>query len=1328
MADSFLGPQPQPNQLIPVPVGTPISPIIAPFVTPQPLIEPAQVTPNEIFARLPAGPQPAPPPTARLTGAAAQRLDRNYQRNLTTLENKYRELSPLIARTSPAVRQSLIDYDARRVARGSAPLTREQTVLALQTAETGEQATPEAERSPFDFFGNVAADLGDILRAIPRLPTAIRAELEELPQMQQQIAQARARGVNPLTAILQAPGVRMVPGAYVAGAAAAGDFGELARHPLMTALDVLPAGHMAAAGSRVGRAARAAQIAQAAETGRHVARPRPISAVLTSRLTPEGALARNRLGEAVDVVREETRFGQALEAFGGRTARQVARVGGKLDQRLKSLILGHGTPATAVEEFGPRIAGLFDRWSDKYPSLARNAVGPEHNAWRATFYRDLQRNPSNWDPAFVDEIRNLQVDIARYTQGLSLLDLFDGEWYPADIARKLQAAEARVGHTERMMAFRDEYVNPSGRLSPEWFRGRADEIVEIGDMRMRMQQTRAFEQTLDAYGVDVSLMSGERARLHLEKGAWEDWHRQVVALVDDPNLTLAPRRSLTDMTATLRQMGADRQATLLERAIRTGDRNEVTARLKNLYERKVPNVALDDAFRADARSMSRRLDFDRKVGKQFSAKRLAQHRTTLEQRHAANAPARFHALLADRVVEQGGRRLRSAAEAALGRRLSAEEAGAVARAVEERAWRDIPGVDEATVVDTMQTLEREVVATWRDLRAAGHDPVFIHKVSPERAQVALHSRIGPVARVPSQAKERVLDLTPDVQDLQVSLTHQAAELLAREYSTRFVEEVVDLVGVTEAQLRDRVRDSARWRARVDPQLDVEGHLQQTIKRGYERFNPDAEGFSWGGARLDKYRQEAVYIPKAIANNLKAYTPKTSLFSAITDPVTKAFRYQVIGLSPSIIINNFFSNSIAMMAESGLGPWRHWPTAREWLRDPSKIPNEELKALVLAEAPHLEHLGRERWLSSRAGQKFMSGFNSGHAFMDSAAFEAMQSGKRALDGVVQKSLEMQRWGDNVYRVMQYLDELDRGQVKQGLTVEQATGRAMELVRETFVDYAAFTPIERSALRTVIPFYSYMSHAARFVARYPLNHPVRASVQAAITRAEKERLGALPGSFLAMVPFPGFLDRFTDEAPGEQTFLDAHRLFNPFDDTADLLSIAGWVSATNPTIQVLLEQIGVVRGEAELYPTRRYDPETGRMRSVRPNLLESVMSSVFPRAGPVASLLGLSTSFNELQARDPDAALRSLAAQAGIPRLWREFNIPQEMFRAEVGREQSANLVLNEALRTGDWSEALRYPSLRPYFDQLQQLTPAEVAAMQPAAPEDIAAQITQLTGG
>ena len=221
----------------------------------------------------------------------------------------------------------------------------------------------------------------------------------------------------------------------------------------------------------------------------------------------------------------------------------------------------------------------------------------------------------------------------------------------------------------------------------------------------------------------------------------------------------------------------------------------------------------------------------------------------------------------------------------------------------------------------------------------------------------------------------------------------------------------------------------------------------------------------------------------------------------------------------------------------------------------------------------------------------------------------------------------------------------------------------------------------------------------------------AIAASLAHAEKDRLGALPGSFLSMFPITGI------GASGAQTFLSL-RPFDPFGNQGDLFSVAGWLSAMNPAIQIALHQVGITHGQEDLYPTLRYDPETGRMMAVKPSLFADVLQTALPRASLVTSILGLNSNYNQIRAADPAAANRSLLSMAGLPRLWRQYNIPQEIFHGELNREQAASDVLNTAIRTGDWSEALRYPSLQAYYEQMKQLTPDQLAAMTPASPDRI----------
>lgn len=1309
---------PEPWEQPPYPTTPPVIPLfeerqIGPL--PQPL-QPFQALPPDPARYTPLVPtllaQNIPSLSDLVSPRQREPVDRNYRRNLTTLVNKYRDMSQYMSQLPSPIRQSLINMDAERVALGSQPLTRNETFGAAQSAVLDEPFTPEAEPSPFNVLGNIKSDLGLILQSIPRLLNPV-TYLNELRDMQT-FLQSGQRG--DLADILQAPGFRLIPGAFAAGEVLEGRPETLAQHPLFTFLDVLPFAHAAAARTPVAKVQKARAQEQIRQ-GRFLQAPRPISTVLTRRLTPAGEVEPNVLGRGLDALRTQTRVGQQLESFGGKLAREVALMAGRRDQRMKALALGIGIPAAIDEKLLLRAATILDNYSDKYPFLKRNAKGRDFDRQRAEFYDSIRSNPEKWDPGLVDELRSFQYDAGMYNVQQSILGFFDKEFYDLKVAKKLHTAQNIVDHSNVMVQMRNELVSPSGNLTAGNIRQWQEQIANTTNKTLREEAQRTLDGVLDAHQITP-----------------EDLFVRDPDLIGPPrpipaDTTFTPRRNSQELITVLREISrvnpaarrrVDEQVGQLIGALRDRTRRAtVSTTLTNLSRRK-PAWFPDDlfpAFRADAQSLARRVTLDNKLRTRYTPARHQVRVNKLDRVTRSAAPARFHAKLIDEWGTLAPQRLTEAAEIAAGHPLSPEQVASIQSAVLAKAWRDIPGMTEQEVITIVRQTEKEVIRTWKDIRdelGPAEQPVFIHKVSPHRAQQTLGTKLGIVPEKITQVRERAFDLTPEVRDLRISLTHQAKELLGKRYSEDFIDEVIGFVGRTEGQLRDELRQHAEWRAERFPGLDVNGHLEEIIKSRYEKFNPEKAGFSWGGARLAKYDQTTYFIPKAIANNLHRRARPESIFSTLSDPLTKVFRYNVIGLSPSIIVNNFFSNMVAQTLEIGPTSLKYFREANEWFQHPERIPNEQLKAMNVAETPFLEHLDREAWMQTTTGQRFFAGVNASNAFHDSAfwtAYNRSHNVKEALDTVVQKSLRAQQWGDNVYRNMTYMYALEKNLKIPGMTRQQAEHTAMELVRRTFVDYAQFTPIERSALRTIIPFYSYMSHAARLVLRYPLNHPVRASVGAAIARAEKERLGALPGSFLSMFPLSAI------SPTGSQLWMSL-RPFSPFQDHADLLSFSGWMAAMNPGIQIALTQIGVIRGEADLYPTLRYDPETGRMKAVQPGLLSETITSVLPRVNVLLSLAGLNPTYNEIRYRDPDAAARTLASMAGLPRLWREFQVPQEIAKAEVRRQRTAREVLANALRTGNWREALTYPSLRPLLAQYGNLTPDQIEAMQAAEPEAI----------
>jgi len=140
--------------------------------------------------------------------------------------------------------------------------------------------------------------------------------------------------------------------------------------------------------------------------------------------------------------------------------------------------------------------------------------------------------------------------------------------------------------------------------------------------------------------------------------------------------------------------------------------------------------------------------------------------------------------------------------------------------------------------------------------------------------------------------------------------------------------------------------------------------------------------------------------------------------------------------------------------------------------------------------------------------------------------------------------------------------------------------------------------------------------------------------------------------------------------------------------------------------------------------RYDPESGRMKRVSGNVLMDLFNNTLPRAQLATAALGINSRYNDVASRDPDAAQRMLISMAGVPQLWRQKSPYQEMFKSEISRQTSQNDVKNDALKSGDWSEALQYPELRELFAAIQQLPPETLAQVAGGSPDQVAEFVQQ----
>lgn len=634
-------------------------------------------------------------------------------------------------------------------------------------------------------------------------------------------------------------------------------------------------------------------------------------------------------------------------------------------------------------------------------------------------------------------------------------------------------------------------------------------------------------------------------------------------------------------------------------------------------------------------------------------------------------PARFRPLVR--------RRAEDAYKDVLISRASPEDAAKITQAISERNYASAPGFDEREFA----RLQSDVEATWRQMKDEGLDPVFVHRVPTEREWQVRHPHAMEVARTPSAAFSRTTDMAPYVQDVTVGLTHQGIELLSRRASEEIIATIVETWGRSERDLIDTYIDAARLRAQQNPRKDVLTHANDLIASEYVRFSPN-EFVTWPSTRITGLDPDRVYVPKVVANTLKRmHTPPGGRLSAPFDTAMGLYRTSLLPLSPRWHLYNVFGGGILVGARTGPSVLKFVNTARKMVKE--GLGPDELRLL------------RHTSMRDVAEFNYYSGRTLGRLFRSVQENKLLQRVKSAAGTVIEKSYDLNSFFDDTYRAMAYLYGEDKA-IRKGLTRAQSQRAGMEVARRVLQSWDELTPIERSILRYVFPFYSFMQHIMRFAGTFPLDHPVRASILSSFARNELEDLGTgLPETMLNSF-FLGDMDE-----DGNQQAINL-RGMNPFSDVANYFTLAGFLGASNPLIATTAEVAGIdtMSGSPELYPTLQYDPETGRLTTTTPGPLSTLIGNLVPQTNVLMGLTQSSSEFKELMRSNPDAAVRMLRSSLGLPVISRRYNLYEEQFKSEVARVESQDVAKNEALKSGNYRVASQYPGLRALVDQVKTL--------------------------
>lgn len=1258
----------------------------------------------------PLAPTPFTPlPTATpqfgtdLTAPRAESFIPNLPEARASFVSKYQD--PTYGQLPQPIFTALARFDAQRVARGQSPLSQSQTEKVLRTLLTGEAATKPRDKGGIGgFISDALGDLGTIAKGVIRIPGALAQEAQLLPTVPAELSKAISSASNPLEAlsnVAAVPGVRFAPGAFIVENL--DNPNELAKHPVLTALDVLPIAGRAARSTRVVKAAQAAQDVAAPGT-----RVRPLPTLMLNKLDNGGDLVPSRVGELVNnatSILAATRPGQLASATFGRESRTMARLANEAVEKVKAQMKAQGLDDTLIDDFA-REAFEHNARFDSIPAETRTELG-------RIATEDPARIPDLPDEhrAYLESYRRVQDSFASrvgIASGELLAATIDGRTQIFDKAtgKRVLRAQSQVHDVEQIKAWRDKLLDDT--LTPD------DLLADLFDRRP------GNLSLTDARGKYVGDVHDKMLLTALELRGFDvtDARRAVVEGGTMTRDMIQPRRTVFEpAVAQLRTLARTNPvAAQLSAAITRGDWTTAISKAKSSTVRSLLG---DDAGNFLADLMARREQA--KLASRYSVyndRVLERSRAQVSRVESRSVPATYTPLVTKQVRERLAAHVE---EIAVGD-------PNLPQLLEAARRLDIGAIPHLNLRD-FRALQRDVALTWRQManELGAHQPIFVHKVRPSAAHKVTSPQVVPGAPAITQTRARSLDATPYVRDLSIALDHQAVEWLQKRAATEFMDTVGTTWGKSYNDIASRYRTqavrNAQFRAAKTGVADVDTLVLDELNRLVSR--------EWAPFQHNKLPSQAtpedLFIPKYLSDNIRRLAPEANrITSGVLDPMMGVFRTSVLALSPRWHVYNMLGGAVMLSIESGPQAFRHLARARKAVRDAQggrelvdpktgrAIPPDAVQGGMVSVPEDVIAWTRDAKIGDKVSAAL--NFKSGQ-FARRLFDQARDSRLRKLgSSLVEKSYSFNGMVDDMYRTMAYLEGYDKA-ITKGLSPEQAASRGTALARKILANWDEMTPIERSVMRYWFPFYGFNSFLLRYVSKYPLDHPVRASIVASIARNELEDHGdGLPLDFAAMFDVTGIASKVgLGTAEGSSKMLNL-RAVNPFSDVADWFKVAGFLagegdlsavtSNINPALGLVLEAIGVDTrtGSAQLFPDVRVDPETGKLVAAPQggSLAGNAISQFIPQSRVVTAMLGFSGEFKAILENNPDAAGRYLASSMGLPVMLRDVDLPKEMMQAEVMRQEEQSRAKSDALRTGNFGLLREYPGLREYADVLEEL--------------------------
>lgn len=1216
--------------------------------------------------------------------------------------------------TSSPASEALRNADLQRVKAGKNPLTASQTQRAVIAAQTRQPVTPIPEPDPTAIWTNVTNDITGLVKGIPQLPQALINEALSLGR--------EAPDVEGVGGLLQLPLIRLLPGSYTASALLPGGVpaGDIAIHPVTTALDVLPfatkglnvLGEGALArlpenlaipetNLTVGQAPAARQLGtmSSARAVEQFMRENTAPLSMQDRVGLQTALAVGQRERAIPsllsrkIAVNEAGTGLIDRAWRRRLAEsprmsRVLEMGSNAARSTRSLIARNEAnqiiDARRQEAFiagaklSEELAGAFDeaRVADVYEQLNRAFQDPDSFSTQAGFKiqtpdearQFLDDDVKPWFDRVDESAQLVREQILGDTPYAGGREAFvrkydgDGNVYTVEEWGKLTKADEVLYKRQTDLSDRATKILPRIQNSVESRFPGAIEASRLG-MQLPSQAARAAEQFLELEKVVTG---------HIDGNYMPSWNKVSKAALEISANDAPALKKLLDDARDAQRTRANASINIRPATeMRTGSRL-FYERAKANYEEAASRAATDPVFQQyrQAYELTRELDPMARV----QARRILREQMGDDYhllRYTVPDTPDFIKFYSDKLERQNLRSLMEPGEAA--------------------------------------RLQRQINETLYGMSKEGYRPEWLPGVAMEKAANVDSTSVRLTYFQPEYAKRRSFDYAPMNPDLGVNISYASLQDYMSRSSVPYITDEIQKLGVTGAELEKMLQHEAISQAdRLSvPNRDqfIADYVNEAMGRGadarrarYIQFDPKKLWPTVADAPTAPLT-DSIWLPKEVESIVvKSFKDSNSFFQQLFEPATDLFRVSVLLFAPAWHWNNILSNSFITgltnpraflnLADewNRMGGWGNFKSTITGAEDAAGGLEASLRGVGQEFSPQMQKVGFEGMLGaienmtvkiSKAKGKMalenaVSRFRTGNRILEEIqTSKAGAATSSAFGKMTGGSLALNSWFDDLFRRAnfeafydsEFAKLTDEGVWNKTQVEAKAAEYALGQTQDWLMDWSQLLPVERGILRAVFPFYSFMSHIMRAALKYPFDHPTRVAVINAFTRAEiDDWQSRYPQIFRRLLGVPDVdnMDTFTG------LNVDS---FNPFRDVGNILTLGGMLSATNPLIQFVFKSVGVdpMSGGPEYAPNFVYDINEPMSRAYDSgNPVINLAKDIVPQLEAVSRFFGMDADFRKLEQENPAAANRALLSGLRLPQIYRTVNINEVLAKEEIKR--------------------------------------------------------------